>query len=98
MELKNLISVQQFCIHYQVPVSFINQLQEFELIEIITIEETLCFPKSQIKEVEKIIRLHYELQINLEGIDAIYNLLKQVELLQEENIVLKNKLNFYKKL
>ncbi|AOW16844.1 hypothetical protein LPB03_04890 [Polaribacter vadi] len=98
MELTNLISVQQFCKHYKVPVSFINQLQELELVEIITMEETLCFPKSQIKEVEKIIRLHYELQINLEGVDAIYSLLKRVETLQDEIVMLNNKLNFYENL
>jgi hypothetical protein len=98
MELTNLISVQQFCRHYKVPVSFINQLQELELVEISIVEEIVCFPKHQIKEVEKIIRLHYELQINLEGIDAIYNLLRQVETLQEENIFLKNKLDFYENL
>ncbi|WP_299667874.1 chaperone modulator CbpM [uncultured Polaribacter sp.] len=98
MELTDLISVEQFCTHYKVPVSFINQLQELDLIEIIRVEKTLCLPKSQIKEVEKIIRLHYELQINLEGVDAIYNLLKQVETLQEQIVRLNNKLNFYKNL
>jgi hypothetical protein len=42
--------------------------------------------------------LHYELHINIEGIDAIYNLLKQVELLQLEIRTLKNKLNSYEDL
>ena len=40
-------------------------------------------------------RLHYDLDINIEGIDAIYNLLKQVEELQSQIITLRNKLNFY---
>jgi hypothetical protein len=65
------------------------------LFEIITIEKTLCLPKSQIKEIEKIIRLHYELQINLEGVNAIYGLLNRVEMLQEEIVMLNNKLDFY---
>ena len=41
------------------------------------------------------IRLHYELGINLEGIDVIYNLLKQIDHLQSELEIAKNKLNFY---
>jgi hypothetical protein len=95
MEITNLISIQQFCRHYKVPVSFINQLHQLELIEIIDMQETLCIPKSQIKEVEKMIRLHYDLEINLEGVDAIYHLLKQVEMLQEQIVILKNKLNCF---
>lgn len=95
MELTNLISVQQFCSHYEVPVSFINALHELELIEVITIEETVFFSKSRIKEVEKIMRLHYDLEINLEGVDAIYNLLKKVKNLQEQIILLNNKLNCF---
>jgi len=98
MEITNLISVQQFCTHYKVPVSFITQLHELELIEIIDTQENLCIPKTQIKEVERMIRLHYDLEINLEGVDVIYNLLKQIETLQEQNVILNNKLNFYKNL
>jgi len=45
--------------------------------------------------VEKMMRLHYDLHINLEGIDAISNLLKQVQDLKKENQILKNKLKTY---
>ncbi len=65
------------------------------MIEIVTIQETQCIHKVQIKDIEKLMRLHFELDINLEGIDAVYNLLKQVESLQEEIIELTNKLKFY---
>ena len=95
METKDLISIQQFCTHYRIPISFITSLNEFELIEIITIQETQCIHKTQIKDIEKLIRLHFELDINLEGMDAVYNLLKQVESLQEEIVELTNKLKFY---
>ncbi|SEA55751.1 chaperone modulator CbpM [Bizionia paragorgiae] len=95
MDTTHLISIQQFCKHYQVPVTFINALQEYELVEI-TVTETDHFIKTtQINTVEKMMRLHYDLDINLEGIDAIYNLLQQVERLQEEVRMLKNKLNAY---
>ncbi|MDX1272674.1 chaperone modulator CbpM [Bizionia paragorgiae] len=95
MDTTHLISIQQFCKHYQVPVTFINALQEYELVEI-TVTETDHFIKTtQINSVEKMMRLHYDLDINLEGIDAIYNLLQQVERLQEEVRMLKNKLNAY---
>lgn len=96
MENANLISIHQFCEHYKVPISFINALQEYELIEIVDTGDTNHLKLTQLGEVEKMIRLHYELDINLEGIDAIYNLLKQIESLQEEIVKLKNRLDFYK--
>jgi hypothetical protein len=40
------------------------------------IQKTQCIYKIQIKDIEKMIRMHYELDINLEGMDAVYNLLK----------------------
>ena len=37
-------------------------------------------------------RLHYELDINFEGMDAIFNLLKKVESLNESIVELHNRL------
>ena len=95
MNTNELISLQQFCKHYNVPVKFINALHEYELIEITITRNDNYLKLNQLDVVEKMIRLHYDLDINLEGIDAIYNLLKQVEHLQSEIRELRNKLNFY---
>ena len=95
METTNLISIQQFCTHYKVPVTFINALHEYELIEIIVTRNGNYLKITQLNEVEKMMRLHYDLNINLEGIDVIYSLLKQVALLQNEITLLNNKLKFY---
>ena len=93
METRDLIPVQIICKHYKVPIAFISTLQEFQLIEL-TVENNVFFiHKTQLKEVEKMARLHYDLDINIEGIDAIYNLINQVESLQEEIKSLKNKLS-----
>ncbi|MUU79681.1 chaperone modulator CbpM [Winogradskyella endarachnes] len=96
METTHLISIQQFCTHYNVPKTFINALHEYDLVEITISENENYLQTNQLNDVEKMMRLHYDLDINLEGIDAIYNLLKQVENLQSEITTLKNKLNFYK--
>lgn len=95
MEPQNLISIQQFCENYNVPKAFINTLHEYELVEIIVKSNEHYLKTTQLQEVEKMMRLHYDLDINFEGIDAVYNLLKQVESLQNEIIELKNRLNFY---
>ncbi|SDS58294.1 MerR HTH family regulatory protein [Polaribacter sp. KT25b] len=95
METENLISIQQFCEHYSIPKTFMNDLKEYELIEIIVAENDDYIKITQITEVEKMIRLHYDLNINLEGVDVIYNLLNQVDTLKKEVTDLQNKLRFY---
>lgn len=95
MNTKDFISIQQFCQHYNVSQTFIDALRDYELIEITTTENTQFVSIHQIKNIEKLIRFHYELDINIEGIHAILNLLNQVEDLQDQIKNLNNKLNFY---
>jgi hypothetical protein len=95
METENLIPVQQIITHQHVEVSFIHSLHEFGLIEITTVEETPYLFRDQLGDLERMIRLHYELDINLEGIEAISHLLQRVTNLQEELNAMKNKLRIY---
>ncbi len=79
-------------------VAFLSSLNEFGLIDIILIEEKKLIAESQLPKLEKLVRLHYDLQINLEGIDAIANLLDRINKIQEENTILKNRLRLYEEL
>ena len=98
MEVTDLISIKTFCTHYDVPDTFIDALQEYELIEIVVSDNVSYIKTTQINEVEKMIRLHFELNINLEGLDAVYNLLQRLESLQNEVTTLNNKLRLYEDL
>lgn len=95
MDTTYLISIQEFCTHYNVPITFIETLHEYDLVEITITDNENYIKTNQLSDIEKMMRLHYDLDINLEGIDAIYNLLKQVEDLQSQIITLRNKLNFF---
>ena len=95
METNNLIQIEQFCSHHNAEFSFIKSLHELGLIDIVVIEDNRYLPTEQLKDVEKMIHFHYELNINIEGIDAVSNLLKQVDALQQELIVTKTKLRFF---
>ena len=95
MDRENLISIQEFCLHYKVPENFINSLYDYELIEIIKTENTQYVNITHIKNIEKLIRFHFDLGINIEGIHAILNLLDKVESLQDEIKNLNNKIDFY---
>ena len=90
-----LISTDDFCTHYKVEYSFISSLQQNGLIEIITINQNSFIDHDHLKNVERLVRLHYDLDINLEGIEAITYLLTRVKNMQDEIIVLKNWLSVY---
>ena len=95
MSIENLIPVNQLCSHYKVEMSFFTHLDEFGLIEITTIEHTHYIHEDRAGDIEKIIRMHHELDINLEGIDTILNLLEKVKGLQAQLLAAKNRLRLY---
>lgn len=92
MEPNQYISITEFCNCHHVHYSFINSLSETGLIEITVIEEDEFIEREQLRELERMMRLHYDLEINIQGIDAINNLLNKVSELQEEVRFLRNRL------
>ena len=93
--IDDLIAVNEFCVHHNIEISFINLLQQNGLIEISTIESKYFVEKEQLPRLEKFVRFYYDLDINLEGIETITYLLQRIEVLQTEIIELKNRLSFY---
>lgn len=98
METKNLISIQQFCSQYEIPITFVNALHEYELIEIIVAKNNNYLKATEIHKIEKMMRMHYDLDINLEGIHVIDNLLQKLEDLQNQVTTLNNRLRLYEDL
>ncbi len=92
MNNKNLIQIKQFCLYHEIEDVFIAKLNNYGLIEIIVLEEDQYLQPEQLPSIEKMIRLHYDLNINLEGIDAIAHLLNKIEVLQKNLIATQNKL------
>ena len=95
MNEKPLISTQTLCLHYNIEISFVDALNKMGLIQIEIIEQNQFIHQDQIGDLEKIIRLYNELNVNLEGIDVVFNLLEKERELRNELIALKNKLRLY---
>lgn len=95
MEPKDYITIETICRHHSVPETFILSLGDFDLIEIMIVNEVHCIPKQQLSLLEKFVRLHHDLQINPEGITAIHHLTHRVESLQEEISFLRQWLEVY---
>lgn len=95
MTQTDIFSITQICKQHQVEISFIHQLRDNGLIEIEEKEKTEYVAADRVNEIERFIRLHYELDINLEGLEAINHLLNKVETMQHEITELHNHLRRY---
>lgn len=91
----HFISTKTICTHYEIEISFVNELSNMGLIQIEEIEQDQFIHQDQISDLEKIIRLHHELELNLEAIDVIFNLLEKERELRKELTALKNRLKLY---
>jgi len=91
MDMPNSISVEQCCFFYQIEVSFIQSLETHGLLEIRQFGDQRFISYDQLGELEKYMHFFYELQINMEGLEAISHLLHRVQHLQGEIKRLQNK-------
>ena len=95
MQTENLIALKAFCNSHNIGISFIHSLQQTGLVDIITIQESAFIEVDQLPVIEKIVRFHYDLDINLEGIESIIHLLELIKAKETEIMELKNKLRLY---
>lgn len=95
MATQNLILIETLCPHYEIEISFFDDLFSHGLITIETIEERRFIHQDEISDLEKIIRLYHDLNVNIEGIDIVLNLLEKEKELRDELNALKNRLRLY---
>jgi chaperone modulatory protein CbpM len=95
MKKEDLVLASEFCSINNIELSFLYNLDEYGLIQLEVTEEVIYIPVSQLPDLEKILRLYFDLDINFEGIGTIIELLRKNEAMQEEITELRNKLRFY---
>ncbi len=95
MEANNLILIEHYCLQSEVNLAFVETLHNQGLIEIIEVENAKYVTSDQVKQIEQIAFLHLELNINLEGIEAIRHLVNQIHDLQQELALTKSKLKLF---
>ncbi|MGK2861192.1 MAG: chaperone modulator CbpM [Chitinophagaceae bacterium] len=89
------VAAREFCMSHNVEISFIHSLCESGLLEVITEEENIFINPEHLPELEMWVRFHYDMEINLEGIEAIQHLLHKIKTMQQEMNELKNRLGLY---
>lgn len=95
MNSQHLIPIQTLCTNYDVEITFFTGLNEHGLIDMVTVETSHFIYEDQIQEVEKMIRLHQDLHLNIEGIDTVFNLLEKIDHLQSQLQSTRNRLGLY---
>ncbi|EDM36881.1 hypothetical protein PBAL39_18444 [Pedobacter sp. BAL39] len=89
------ITITECCINYHIDPVFIDELEDSGVIVLTMKEKEKYIHHEQLAELEKYIHLYYDLNINIEGIDAIRHLLQKMILMQQELNLLQQKLQFH---
>jgi len=95
MNTENLIAVEVFATHQGVETTFVHALYERGLIQITVVQEQHFLEPEQLSRVEQLARMHYDLDINLEGLEAISHLLDRMDAAQQEASALRQRLRLY---
>ncbi|MER3374679.1 MAG: chaperone modulator CbpM [Allomuricauda sp.] len=92
METEKLIPLNTFCQYHAVESSFVYFMHENDLVQIEFKQGKPFLYLDELPLLEKMVRLHEELDINPEGLQAVFQLLQHVEDLQREVDLLRRKL------
>jgi len=95
MDTEKYIPVLHLCDLYQIEISFFKELNEEGLIELVSRQNSMYVHEEKLYKVERIIRIHRELNVNIEGIDVVLNLLEKVDTLQNEVYSMQSRLRLY---
>ena len=92
---QDFIIADEFCASHRLEISFIHSLKDHGMIETVFVDQSLCIHTEELPRLEQIVRLHRDLDINLEGIEVINDLLQRIDEMQNEIAQLKKRLDFF---
>lgn len=95
MKTESLITVDDFCVYHNIQYTFIDSLADEGLITIVRVDQLNCIPVDEIQKLERLVRLHNELEINEPGVITINNLLQKIDDMTQEMSELRLRLRLY---
>jgi len=93
--MSTLITLKEYCIQYDIEPAFLIELEDSGIIYYQVAGEEKYIQEEQFEELERYIRFYYDLNINIEGIDAIRHLLQRVHDMEREIKSLRNQLRLH---
>lgn len=94
--MATLITLKEYSIQYNVEPEFLLELEELGVIYFQKKGEEKYILEEQLIELERYIRFYYDLNINIEGIDAIRHLLAKVSEMEREIKMLRSQLHLHR--
>lgn len=70
---------------YSIEIAFLDSLEESGLIHLHTEDAVQYVLYDEIPLIERFVNWHYDMEVNLPGLEIIHRLLQKVEQLQAEN-------------
>ncbi len=95
MTTEQLIAVEVFATHQGLEATFVHALHERGLIRITMVQEQHFLKPDELARIEQLARMHYDLDINLEGLEAISHLLDRIDAAQQDLRMLRERLRIY---
>ena len=92
MKEETYILIQHYCETTSVDPEFIKQLFEYGLIQHIEQDDEPAVREEELPILERMVRLHYDLDINLEGLQVIAHMRQKMIQMQKEMLELERKL------
>lgn len=86
------ISREELVKIYNIEITFFDDLVEYGLLNIHIENDIHYLMYEDLQDLEKFSNWHYDLEINLPGLEVIHNMLKKLNALKNRNRELMNKL------
>ncbi|SEG25823.1 MerR HTH family regulatory protein [Halpernia humi] len=83
--MQNKISREELVKNYNIEIHFLDSLEECGLIKTFEEERVKYISYEELPNLERFANWHYDLEVNLPGLEIINNLLNKIENLLQEN-------------
>ena len=87
------ISREELVKIYNIEITFFDELVDYGLLKIYMEDNIQYLMYEDLPDLEKFANWHYDLEINLPGLEVIHNMLKKLDTLNRRNRELMNKLS-----
>ncbi|PKF74091.1 chaperone modulator CbpM [Chryseobacterium sp. PMSZPI] len=87
------ISREELVKIYNIEITFFDELVDYGLLNVQIENNIYYLMYEDLPDLEKFANWHYDLEINLPGLEVIHNMLKKLDALKKRNRELMNKLS-----
>lgn len=93
MKTDKFLLITEICQYYHIETDFFEEIEYHQLLDVHQISGQKFIHQKQLNRLEKILRLHDELDLNLQGIDVVFGMMDRIEKLERELRQTKSKLS-----